>query len=76
MPGKRTPEIGELLDEVIVARQFRLEVAVRVKIDDHSQSLIEDHLNCGVEISQIIRRELSSACPARNMGCGLTLKRT
>jgi hypothetical protein len=51
---ERAPEILELLDERIIGDQFLLEVAVGVHVENYGETLIENHFDGCVEISQVI----------------------
>src|SRR5207249_10656582 len=51
---ERPPEIGELLDKLVVVRQFLLEVRIRVDVDDYCEPLIQNHLDRGIQISQVV----------------------
>ena len=54
MSCERPPEIGELLDKLVVVRQFLLEVRIRVDVDDYCEPLIQNHLDRGIQISQVV----------------------
>jgi hypothetical protein len=49
------PEIGELLDGVIVCCQLLLKVAFRVDVDHHRKPAVEDHLDRAIQEAKILR---------------------
>ena len=55
MCGQRPPEIGKLLDGVIVFCQLLLEVAFRVDVDHNRQPAVEDHLDRVIQKTKIVR---------------------
>ena len=55
---QRPPEIRELFDELIIRSQPLLEIRIGVDVDVHGQILIEKHLHGGVELRQVIARDL------------------
>ena len=58
MPRQCPPKIRKLLHKFIVRGQFFLEIRIGVHVDDHRQSLIQNHLHRRIQISQVIRRNL------------------
>jgi hypothetical protein len=53
--GQHPPEIGKLLDRVIVSCQLLLEVALRMDVDHNRQPAVEDHLDRVIQETKIVR---------------------
>jgi hypothetical protein len=56
--GQHPPEIGKLLDRVIVFCQLLLEVAFRVDVDHNRQPAVEDHLDRLIQKTKIVRTKV------------------
>src|SRR5882724_9922592 len=50
VPCQLPPVVLELLDEIIVRGELLLKVGIGVKVDDHRQAVIENHLYGRIEI--------------------------
>src|SRR5262245_28980892 len=58
MLRKGTPVVGELLDERIVLSEFRLELTLRMNIDHHGETTIQNHLYRIVKVPKIFGGDL------------------
>src|SRR5207247_3048343 len=47
--------LGVIVDKTILRHQLLLKVTVGMNVNNHSQTLIENHLHRNVEISEVIR---------------------
>ncbi len=63
---ERAPIILELFDEAVIAREFLLEVAFGMDVDDDVEILIEDHFYGGVHHCQIFRGDAIGLAAAKH----------
>ena len=60
------PEVRKLLNKLVVAGQLFFEVRLRMDIDNHRQTLVQNHLYGGIQISQVIFRNAVCLLPAEH----------
>src|SRR5215467_5851088 len=48
------PEVGELLHEDVIGSEALLEISVGMHVEDDSETVVENHLYCRVEVAKIL----------------------